>query len=97
MKTGSDFKTAVKKHRITHWNSIRCPFCMYKKGYVFIDDKVFYDVGCDCITGEDLLKSTWDDVADDYNIQTNPTLIARMDSVFKFKNKLKAAPEKPKE
>lgn len=84
MKTGLDFKNAVEKHGITEWHIHNCSICGYDCGYRFINGDVYYDNGCYCTCGENLNSRTWDDVANQYNMQDNTNVIAKMDKLFKF-------------
>lgn len=52
-----------------------CSMCGYPCGYIINADlsQVFYDSGCDCGSfGDSFRPSTFEDIADAHNMQTNP-------------------------
>ena len=86
MKTGADFKEQTEKNNITRWDIHKCSMCSYQCSYHFIDGNVFYDNGCDCTSGQNLNPRSWDDVAEQYNIQSYPKVIKKMNEFWGFKN-----------
>ena len=83
-KTGDQFKAIVEKNGITRWDIRNCPTCNYAKGYVFQQDKQFYDSECDCYNGPNLQPRDWEGVAAKYNRQNNKMEIAKYDKFWGF-------------
>lgn len=83
MKTTQDVIDAVKQHGIKRWMLRECTLCHYPLCYSFEDGRVFYDMGCDC-TGQSggPQERSYADVADAFNIQTNPAIYKRMWNEF---------------
>ena len=85
MKTASDFQKAAQLHGINYWPVHNCSMCEYPCSYVFDDDQVHYDSGCDCVNrGSVFIKSSWHEVADFYNAQKHPAVIAKMNGFWRF-------------
>lgn len=84
MRSSEEFKIQAAKIGITRWPIHNCSICGYPCGYLFHDDQVFYDSGCDCVNYADIQPKTWEDVAQQYNMQTNEKYIAEMDSFWGF-------------
>jgi len=79
-KTPEDFKNAALKHNIKTWEIRKCSICRYPLSYHFFVDgasvEVSLDTGCDCVSYMVPYKnSSWQEVADLYNMQTNPGVI----------------------
>ena len=84
-RTGADFRAAAEKHGITRWQIHDCSICDYPCGYLFRGDEVFYDSGCDCVTyRSDLHPRSWEDVAEQYNMQSHPAVIEAYDTFWYF-------------
>lgn len=84
MKTVDDFKKAAKDKNITRWNINDCSICGYKCGFNISGDEVSYDPGCNCVWGGSESR-TWQDLADDYNMQTDKKFIKEMNEFWGFK------------
>lgn len=84
MKQAEQFQTQAKAHNITRWHTYDCSICDYPCGYLFVGDDVGYDSGCDCTGREMVYWSSWQEVADHYNMQTHPKAIAEMDAFWHF-------------
>lgn len=86
MKTADQFQQAAREHSISRWNVHDCGFCSYACGYVFDGPiGVQYDSGCYCTRGAGGLEPrTWKDVANYYNMQTDPPTIAAYAAFWGF-------------
>lgn len=84
MRTAEEFALAAAARQIARWDTHTCVICGYRCGYVFADGVVGYDPGCYCVGGGSSRERTWDDVADHYNMQGNPDIIARYDAFWGF-------------
>ena len=90
-RSPEEFKTKVKENNIEKWNIRDCSVCGCFYGYVFstniysINHEVVIDTSCDCTTYNPLRKSSWEEVARYYNIQTNLKIIENMDKFWGFK------------
>lgn len=85
MKTAIDFKNAAIRKEIKRWDIHNCSMCNYACGYVIDNDRVFYDSGCDCTyRGQNLSPRSFEDIADHYNMQSNETVIQRMNEFWGF-------------
>lgn len=84
-KTGKDLKEAIESNGIEEWQMHNCSICGYLCGYHFKNGKVYYDNGCYCTNNPDNLSPrSWDDVAEQYNMQTNSNIIDKMNDFFNF-------------
>lgn len=84
MKEAKEFKEQATKNNIKEWRIHDCSICGYPCGYIFEEDRVLYDSGCDCSYGGESLRD-WDDVAEHYNMQTNEDVIKKMNLFWGFK------------
>ena len=87
MRTVEEFKESVKKNNIKRWDIHKCSICGFNCGYIFdiYNDQVYYDSGCDCVTYFVMPHPrSWNEVAEYYNMQTNPKYIAEMDEFWHF-------------
>lgn len=83
-RTAQEFRSAAIKYSISTWRFRECSICGCPIGYLFFQDReVYFDGGCDCCWG-DLRPSTWEDVAEFYNMQTNDKMIAEFDEFWHF-------------
>jgi len=85
MREPEEFQKQVKEKRIAYWHIGECWMCNYPLGFHFIDGNVFYDNGCNCTSGRNLNPRTWEQIAEMYNMQSNPKFIKKMDKFFGFK------------
>ena len=85
-RTGKEFRAAAVKHGIHEWKSHDCAICGYIVGWLFGEEHelVIFDHGCDCTGRRSHSTKTWEDVANNYNIQTNEKVIAEMDKFWGF-------------
>lgn len=83
-KTPEDFEKAVKERGIQRWNIHDCSMCGYSCGYVFNIHCVSYDSGCDCVIYNSIRQSSWVAVAEQYNMQTDPSVIEKMNKFWSF-------------
>lgn len=80
-----EFQEAVKKHDLKKWKLYECSICHYPTGYNFFDDgTLIFDSGCDCVITHNTRVASWNDVANQYNIQTNHLVIKVYDDFFHF-------------
>lgn len=86
-RTPQEFRDAAIKHNISTWELRECFICGCPIGYLFFRDReVYFDGGCDCCDGG-LRPSSWEEVAEHYNIQTNENVIAEYDNFWHFNDK----------
>ena len=86
MRKAEHFKNQVIEKDISFWNVHNCSLCQYECGFHFPNGDVSYDNGCYCTDGQNLRPSNWEDVAGQYNMQTHPNAIKKMDEFWGFKN-----------
>lgn len=61
-------RAQAQKVGLTFWPIHKCSGCGYQCGYVIKDNQVSYDMGCDCIEGENQVRErSWFDLARSYN------------------------------
>lgn len=85
MRTAEDFKTASGNHGIERWDLHECSFCHYPVAYLMKGAAVAIDTGCWCVPGPmSIRETTWDEVAEQYNMQTTDSVIARYDEFWHF-------------
>lgn len=85
MKAIEEFKDAAKEKDIIFWNIHTCGMCGYRCGFLFDGDTVMYDSGCGCVTyGPVITPRSWEDVADQYNMQKSEKCIAKYDAFWGF-------------
>lgn len=85
MKTGEDFKKQAKDHNLTSWPIRPCTFCEVEIGYEFRNGEPFFNSSCGCgLPPSPLQPRTWDAVAKQYNTQTSPKVIEKMDEFWHF-------------
>lgn len=84
-KSAIDFKQQSIEHNITRWNINDCSFCDYSCGFVIKGNNVFYDNGCNCTyTPNKLRKSSFEDIARHYNMQSNEKVISEYNEFWNF-------------
>lgn len=86
MKSGEDFRKSAIENNIHHWPVHNCSMCGYECGFLF-DYRgypVVYDAGCDCTRQYVKHERSWDDVAEQYNIQKNEKVINEMNKYWRF-------------
>lgn len=88
MRTAQEFKKAQQEHEIWSWEIHDCSLCGYECGYIFDynEHPVVYDHGCDCTRTYRKSIMNWQNVADHYNMQTNPEIIKKYDKFWGFSN-----------
>jgi len=74
--TGAQLKQLAYQRRITSWTADECSVCEYPVRYLFQngDPEVQHDPGCKCtdeVLRQRYHRSTWDQVADYINNQTD--------------------------
>ncbi len=84
MKTAEHFARAAHEHGITYWPIRACSICGYQLAYLIDRDVVLYDPGCDC-TYQSYERRSFGDLADHYNMQSNPDVVAQMDRFWRFR------------
>lgn len=83
-RSPEEFKEAAKKLHKDGWTIHRCSFCEYPCGFRFRNSgNVIYDNGCHCSPREPR-ESGWDEVAQQYNIQSSPESIKQYDEFWGF-------------
>lgn len=88
MKTPDDFREQAIKERISEWRIHDCGMCKYKCGFLFFPEvyEVMYDKGCNCVSYNDTSFSSWEAVANHYNLQTNKDVINKYNEFWGFTN-----------
>ncbi len=84
MRTVEEFKESAEKNNITKWNVNDCSICNYHCGYIIRNGQVMYDSGCDCVSHSNLQPRSWEDLAEQYNMQDHPNVIKEYDEFWKF-------------
>lgn len=87
MKTAEDFKNAVEKNNIREYFPRRCSICSEYFGYVFKDEKIYFDSNCGCFFYKDsaCVETTWYDLSTLYNRNLdNKEFTAKMNKKFGF-------------
>lgn len=85
MRQASDFKERAKALRITHWPHHPCAFCGVWTQFIFDGGEAYYSSACGCSSFQIRpSRVTWEYVADFYNMQTQPEVIAKMDKFWHF-------------
>lgn len=80
-----EFQRHAIDHNITRWPHHDCAICGVWTAFIFADGEVFYDSACACSDFDSYPHPrTWLDIAQHYNIQTNPNVIAQMDAFWHF-------------
>lgn len=84
-RTAQEFRNNAIKYRIDKWMFRECNMCGHPIGFLFFrgNSEVYFDGGCDCACGG-CYPRTWEDVAELYNLQTNPDVIRRFDEFWHF-------------
>jgi hypothetical protein len=85
-RTAVEFEEQATRHDIKEWDSHDCIMCGYMGKFVFLEGKVYYDPGCHCIGkghGENLELRTWEEIADQYNMQDDEWKM-KYDEFWKF-------------
>lgn len=88
-KAPEEFQEQAKKLGLERWIVRRCSMCDYPLAFIFSPDyaRVDFDSGCDCTRmGYVMQNSSWDAVAENYNIQNHPTVIERFNQAWQFEN-----------
>jgi hypothetical protein len=93
IKTADQLKEQAKKIHLTFWPIHDCSICGYTCGYYFEHDweDVFYDSGCDCVTYSNIQERSWENVADNYNLnqpENNPKIskefLDKLNKIWQF-------------
>ena len=87
MKTAEQFREQAIKLGLHYWEHHTCAICGEPVGYYFFayyPYEVVFDSGCGCSFGSNPRPSSWEDVAEFYNMQTNPDVINKMDKLWKW-------------
>lgn len=89
MKNAEDFRKLSLENGITFWPIYDCSMCGYGCGFMFFwvnETEVAYDSGCDCTQRYIKEIRTWEDVANQYNINiNNPDTINKYNYFWRFK------------
>ena len=84
MKTAEEFKEQARLHNITYWASHDCSICGVSVGTEIENGEASYRSACGCASSPNHSHG-WSDVAERYNMQTNPDVIESMNKFWKFK------------
>lgn len=85
--TAERFKAQAESRSLTFWPIHECSICGVWVGFVFKNGQSCYDSACSCVPFATNYHSYgWQFVADMYNMQTDPEIIARFDKYWGFNN-----------
>ena len=86
MRQAEEFQAAAEKLQITRWVIRKCSLCSYPLSYNITGAGIVtFDSGCDCTRGSMVVHdSSFEKIAEFYNIQTNVKVIAEMDEIWGF-------------
>lgn len=87
MRTPEEFRSQAIKLNINYWEHHRCAICEEPVGYYFFtypNCEVVFDSGCGCSFGSNPRPSSWQDVAEFYNMQTDEDVIKKMDEFWRW-------------
>lgn len=87
MKTTLDFKQVVEERKLTHYDVNDCSICGVYYGYKFNRGDVYFNSSCGCASSYPRISS-YQEIADDYNRQSHPQIIEKMNAFWGFKNEL---------
>lgn len=82
-KTAKELQKQARKIGLLAWRLRDCSFCGYPLCFIFKEDGVYYDQGCDCTPYRITRKSNWEEVAQAYNISQPKNIVE-----WKFKSDL---------
>lgn len=82
-KTAEDFEKAVKERNIETWIISSCTICDYPLGFLFRDNKVYFDHGCICTLRVPRLTN-FEEVAQIYNMQGDKDTVTKMNEFWGF-------------
>lgn len=88
-KTAEDFRQQAIRLNLGYWEHHTCAVCGCPVGYYFFrwpGYEVVFDSGCGCSRRENIHPSSWEEVADHYNMQKNPEVIEEMDRFWRWKH-----------
>lgn len=80
--TANEIETAVNSAGITQIDHHDCGFCGYMTAYMIDNGEVYFDPGCHCIGNTGWRRSSFQDLADWYNMQSNDEVRARLREAF---------------
>lgn len=83
-KTATDFARAAAEHGITWWPIRTCSICNVPVGFVIEHGHVAWRSACGCSSFGGWSPRTWDDIADHYNRQTAPEVVAGYATFWRF-------------
>jgi hypothetical protein len=93
IRTADELKQQAIKNHIDFWPVHNCSICGYACGYYFENnhEDVFYDAGCDCVNYSNVQKRSWENLADNYNLnqpENNPKIkqeyLDELNKIWKF-------------
>lgn len=82
--TGNDIKNAVLKNNIIVWYPYRCSICNEPYGYYFYNGIVTFNGSCGCSSAFGERLSSYDKVAEIYNMNTDEQFRKEMLEYFKM-------------
>lgn len=83
-RTANDFTLKIQEKKIKEWQFRECSICNVPIGFVFENDQVYFDGGCDCSSVFGLQPRTMEDVAELYNMQSHPNVIRQFNEFWGF-------------
>ena len=83
MRNPEEFKQQAKEKNITFWPSHECAICGVEVGTEIKDGQASYRSSCGCAHSPNHSHG-WEHVAERYNMQEHPEVIANMDKFWGF-------------
>ena len=83
VKTGVDFREAVRRHKLETFEVRHCSICGTPVKFLFKDNHIFFDGSCSCAKGIPQERS-WDELAEMYNRNIDNPLGNKIATYFKF-------------
>lgn len=83
MRDPKEFKLQAELKNITYWPSHDCAICGKSVGTEIVNGEASYRSACGCAWSPNHSHG-WENVAERYNMQSNPVVIKRMDEFWGF-------------
>lgn len=81
-RTAVEFEQQAAAKGLERWCITTCSICDERMYFHFRNGHVAYYPGCGCVDRGVYEPRTWEDIADFYNCQTAPALIAEMNAFW---------------
>lgn len=83
-RSPEEFERAAIEYDISWWPIRECSICTVPIGYRFIDGAVAFISACGCNDLDGCSPCDWSDVAQHYNMQSHPRVLAEYDAFWRF-------------